>query len=101
LWKVDPITKAKLYKVDIDTQNIAWMSDIKYKFNNTKMESVPNSYKAKFNEDITKVTYKDIQWKDMLDQHFIIWMRTAGLPTFRKLWGKVFDLEPGVYHLEI
>ena len=28
-------------------------------------------------------------------------MRTAGLPTFRKLWGKVYDLEPGVYHLEI
>eukprot|EP00811_Abedinium_folium_P002528 NODE_12321_length_1232_cov_2.653394.p1 GENE.NODE_12321_length_1232_cov_2.653394~~NODE_12321_length_1232_cov_2.653394.p1 ORF type:complete len:154 (+),score=42.23 NODE_12321_length_1232_cov_2.653394:347-808(+) len=21
--------------------------------------------------------------------HFIVWMRTAGLPTFRKLWGKV------------
>jgi hypothetical protein len=37
----------------------------------------------------------------MLGQHFIIWMRTAGLPTFRKLWGKVYDLEPGFYHLEI
>lgn len=65
------------------------------------MATVPNSYLSKFNEDTSKVTYKDIQWKDMLDQHFIIWMRTAGLPTFRKLWGRVYDLEPGVYYLEI
>ena len=42
LWKVDPITKEKIKKVDIDTENIAWASDIKYKFNNTKMETVPN-----------------------------------------------------------
>ena len=28
-------------------------------------------------------------------------MRTAGLPSFRKLWGKVYQLEPGMYYLEI
>lgn len=22
-------------------------------------------------------------------EHFIVWMRTAGLPNFRKLWGKI------------
>ena len=26
---------------------------------------------------------------DMTDEHFIVWMRTAGLPNFRKLWGKI------------
>jgi hypothetical protein len=25
----------------------------------------------------------------MTDEHFIVWMRTAGLPNFRKLWGKL------------
>ena len=24
-------------------------------------------------------------------EHFIVWMRTAGLPNFRKLWGKITD----------
>lgn len=25
------------------------------------------------------------------DEHFIVWMRTAGLPTFRKLYGKISE----------
>jgi hypothetical protein len=35
-------------------------------------------------------------------EHFIVWMRTAGLPTFRKLYGVINqDLEPGTYYLNI
>lgn len=53
----------------ISNDKIAWSSDVEYKFKNTdKM---------------------DKQWWDMTDQHFIVWMRTAGLPNFRKLWGRV------------
>lgn len=38
---------------------------------------------------------------DLLE-HFIVWMRTAGLPNFRKLWGKIEkDLEPAAYKVVI
>jgi len=29
----------------------------------------------------------------MEDEHFIVWMRYAGLPTFRKLWGRITKAE--------
>lgn len=38
----------------------------------------------------------------MTDEHFIVWMRNSGLPTFRKLWGKIEqDLQPGKYQVVI
>jgi len=38
----------------------------------------------------------------MTDEHFIVWMRTSGLPVFRKLWGRVDrDLEQGDYYVKI
>ena len=34
--------------------------------------------------------------KGVTDEHFIVWMRTAGLPTFRKLYGKIdHDFDKG------
>ncbi|KAI1446305.1 LEM3/CDC50 family protein [Annulohypoxylon stygium] len=37
------------------------------------------------------------------DEHFIVWMRTAGLPTFSKLWGRndTSPMQIGTYSLEI
>jgi hypothetical protein len=36
------------------------------------------------------------------DEHFQVWMRTAGLPSFRKLYGRVMDPIPGgVYTVSI
>jgi len=38
----------------------------------------------------------------MENEHFIVWMRTAGLSTFRKLWGKIEeDLKTGDYTFEV
>ena len=38
-----------------------------------------------------------------VDEHFLVWMRTAGLPTFRKLWARndQEDFVAGVYEIDI
>lgn len=38
----------------------------------------------------------------MFQEHFIVWMRPAGLPSFRKLWGRIeTDLPVGKYQVSI
>ena len=58
--------------ITIDDSNIAWKSDVDYKF-----------------ENLAQANWEDIQWMDVTNQHFIVWMRTAGLPNFRKLYGVI------------
>jgi len=36
------------------------------------------------------------------DEHFVVWMRTAGLPTFRKLYARIdTPLDPGIYTVRV
>lgn len=43
-----------------------------------------------------------VQWTDITDEHFMVWMRPAGLPNFRKLWGRINEnLAAGDYNLVI
>lgn len=79
--------------IEIKEENIAWSSDVQFKFANLDMSNVDESIGT---------DWKDVQWLDMEDEHFIVWMRTAGLPNFRKLWGKIEqDLEPASYKVVI
>jgi len=64
---------------------IAWSSDVKEKFNNPPADA-PG--------------IRVIQ--DFEDEDFIVWMRTAGLPNFKKLYRIIDqDLAPGSYEVQI
>jgi hypothetical protein len=62
-WEIngDPITP--------NEKDIAWKADKELKYKNTN--------------------HLEKQWINMTDEHFIVWMRPAGLPNFRKLWGRI------------
>jgi len=77
-YKIYKNKKGEENLIDIDETNIAWQADKDIKYKNTNN--------------------LDKQWIDMTNEHFIVWMRPAGLPNFRKLWGRIrTDLEKGDY----
>ena len=55
----------------VDEKDIAWKADRELKYKNVNPKK---------------------QWIDMTDEHFIVWMRPAGLPNFRKLWGRIRNI---------
>jgi hypothetical protein len=59
---------------------------------NSDIDLVPNCKDIAWKAD-KELKYKNIdikrQWIDMQDEHFIVWMRPAGLPNFRQLWGRI------------
>jgi hypothetical protein len=70
--------------IPINTTNIAWPADLKLK------------YKRPVNPaDWSKM------WMDTTNEHFVVWMRPAGLPDFRKLWGRIDNMKAGKYNLII
>mmetsp|Transcript_27417 Transcript_27417/g.49379 ORF Transcript_27417/g.49379 Transcript_27417/m.49379 type:complete len:264 (+) Transcript_27417:1111-1902(+) len=66
-------------EITIDEGDIAWEADMDYRY---------------FNLD----NWRKKQWVDVEDEHFAVWMRTANLPWFIKLWGSIDeDLDEGKY----
>ncbi|XP_053992029.1 uncharacterized protein LOC128883551 isoform X2 [Hylaeus volcanicus] len=67
-------------KLDESVSVIAWSSDVRFRFKNP--QNVPND---KVNEWLNE----DIFPKKVENGHFIVWMRNAALPTFRKLYARI------------
>jgi len=61
---------------------IAWSSDINDKFKPVTGKPFPNT-------TVTRVGTRNFTLPDVTDEDFIVWMRTAGLPTFKKLYRKI------------
>ena len=71
-------------QIPIDETNIANPYDKMYAFKNNE-------------------NYTELQWLDMTNEHFIVWMQMETFPNFRKLWGRITDIQltPGTYKLNI
>jgi hypothetical protein len=50
--------------------------------------NISNQFEREFNF-IRSKDYLSTQWLDVVNEHFIIWMKTEVYPTFRKIWGRV------------
>jgi len=71
--------------IPLRKKGIAWASDVDKKFNNPPIEAPGIRVIADFE-----------------DEDFIVWMRTAGLPNFKKLYRIIDeDLAPGDYIVDI
>lgn len=67
-------------------QGIAWKSDV----SGDKYEDIPLSQQAQY-PSVTFLTNGHIfpNLTSLRDEHFMVWMRPASLPSFRKLYGKL------------
>ena len=93
----------------ISAKGISWPSDAS-RYAETKYDpetiSPPKDWiGGKYRNATVKSTWKEtgVTFNPANDEHFQVWMRTAGLPTFRKLYGRNddTDLPEGVYELPI
>ncbi|GBG72895.1 hypothetical protein CBR_g12615 [Chara braunii] len=67
--------------LDVDEKGIAWDSDVKDKYGRVMPQNFNNDPATRGGSTLTGPINQN--------EHFIVWMRTAALPSFRKLWGKV------------
>ncbi|OLY79594.1 Meiotically up-regulated gene 89 protein [Smittium mucronatum] len=97
----DSSASGQVYPLSAD--DIAWESDT-YRFGKTDYQNddvyPPPNWASKYPDGYTdKNPIPDIS----NDTHLHVWMRTAGLPTFRKLYGvnKVDTLKNGTYQVDV
>lgn len=73
----------KIKGFNIDESDLAWDADRQENFVNPQ-------------------GYEKIAWQNITDEHFMVWMRSAGLGKFKKLWGRIHETIPvGQYTLSI
>jgi hypothetical protein len=65
-------------------------------------EGIASKSDKKRYKNLKDENWKKIQWLNVEDERFLVWMRPAGLNNFRKLWGKInVTLNEGEYILSI
>jgi len=84
--------------VKVSRRGIAWGSDREYKFKNPKGENSIEALKTNFANTLRPMDWQKNIWEldeedpennGLLNEDLIVWMRTAALPNFRKLYRKI------------
>ncbi|CAJ1073410.1 cell cycle control protein 50A-like [Xyrichtys novacula] len=111
-FKLFQIVKGVRKQVPFDGKGIAWWTDYNIKYRNPSVPVLKNAFNG---------TVKPISWprpayeldtsdpanNGFINQDFLVWMRRAALPDFRKLYRRITDgdyakgLPAGNYSLEI
>lgn len=83
---------------------IAWATDKNVKFKNPPGElSGEGAFKGytkppNWQKNVWELDTKHPDNNGYLNEHLIVWMRTAALPTFRKLYGRIDHRGDNLYH---
>ncbi|KAM3595206.1 uncharacterized protein V6R79_019998 [Siganus canaliculatus] len=111
-FKLYQIVSGSKKQVPLDGKGIAWWTDYNIKYRNPSVTPLVNAFNG---------TVKPINWPNpayqldpsdpanngFINQDFLVWMRTAALPHFRKLYRRITEgdyaqgLPAGNYSLEI
>ncbi|XP_072035100.1 cell cycle control protein 50A-like [Amphiura filiformis] len=83
-------------EVPMNNTGLAWRTDIEGKFNNPPGDSLQEAFAGtspppNWQKNITQME------NGYENEEFIVWMRTAALPTFRKLHRKIFNQPDSVF----
>lgn len=76
-------------QLTINKKGISWKSDREHKFGNFTPLYFPNNLPRDQNGSLIGGASLDADKPLYEDEDLIVWMRTAALPTFRKLYGKI------------
>eukprot|EP01029_Cantina_marsupialis_P025023 TRINITY_DN6561_c0_g1_i1.p1 TRINITY_DN6561_c0_g1~~TRINITY_DN6561_c0_g1_i1.p1 ORF type:complete len:328 (+),score=55.52 TRINITY_DN6561_c0_g1_i1:76-1059(+) len=68
----------------MDETDISWKSDRDEKF-----KAISSVVKDKHRDEVLFIDDLYPELSSVEDEHFIVWMRTAALPNFRKLYGRI------------
>lgn len=111
-FKLYQNVNATMKPVPFDGKGIAWWTDYNIKYRNPDTTPLRNAFNNTVKPIFWPVPAYELDPKDpanngFINQNFLVWMRTAALPDFRKLYARINDpayaegLPAGSYMLEI